>query len=213
MKSLKEKAYEQIKEMIVSGKLKSNERIDEEVLTALLKVSRTPIREAINQLKQEDWINIIPRKGIFVSNISLKEIKDVFQIRTHFEPIILEMAFEQLNKDELIELKNGFLDFINKKEHSNQDNLNFDYLDNSFHSLILKNCNNNFIIKMMKNIYEHNMRIRTLSSQPKSRRINASKEHIKIIDAILENNLQKAIKELKYHNLKAKEGFFNSFID
>ena len=96
MKSLKEKAYVELKEMIISGKLKSNERIDEELLSKSLNVSRTPVREAINKLEQEGWINIVPRKGMFVNNISIKEINDVFQVRSNLEPIILEMAFERL---------------------------------------------------------------------------------------------------------------------
>ena len=66
---------------------------------------------------------------------------------------------------------------------------------------------------MMENVYEHNMRIRNLSIQPKKRRITATNEHIRIIEAILEGNFQKAVKELKLHNSKAKEGFFNSFIE
>ena len=211
MKSLKEKAYKNLKEMIISGKLKSNERIDEDLLSKSLDVSRTPIREAINKLEQEGWINIIPRKGMFVNNVSIKEINDVFQVRNNFEPIILEMAFERIEKKSLEELRSEFLFFLNKKELSSEDNIKLDFLDNQLHLLILKPCNNNFIIKMMENVYEHNMRIRNLSVQPKKRRITATNEHIKIIDAILAENFPKALKELKLHNLKAKEGFFNSF--
>lgn len=213
MKSLKEKAYKNLKEMIISGKLKSNERIDEDLLSKSLDVSRTPIREAINKLEQEGWINIIPRKGMFVNNVSIKEINDVFQVRNNFEPIILEMAFERIEKKSLEELRSEFLFFLNKKELSSEDNIKLDFLDNQLHLLILKHCNNNFIIKMMENVYEHNMRIRNLSVQPKKRRITAANEHIKIIDAILAENFPKALKELKLHNLKAKEGFFNSFIN
>lgn len=213
MKSLKDKAYVELKEMIISGKLKSNERIDEELLSKSLNVSRTPVREAINKLEQEGWINIVPRKGMFVNNISIKEINDVFQVRSNLEPIILEMAFERLEKNILEDLRIEFSTFLDKKELSSDDNTRLDYLDNQFHLFILKNCNNNFIIKMMENVYEHNMRIRNLSIQPKKRRITATNEHIRIIEAILEGNFQKAVKELKLHNSKAKEGFFNSFIE
>lgn len=213
MKSLKEKAYAELKEMIISGKLKSNERIDEELLSKSLNVSRTPVREAINKLEQEGWINIVPRKGMFVNNISIKEINDVFQVRSNLEPIILEMAFERLEKNILEDLRIEFSTFLDKKELSSDDNTRLDYLDNQFRLFILKNCNNNFIIKMMENVYEHNMRIRNLSIQPKKRRITATNEHIRIIEAILEGNFQKAVKELKLHNSKAKEGFFNSFIE
>ena len=115
MKSLKEKAYVELKEMIISGKLKSNERIDEELLSKSLNVSRTPVREAINKLEQEGWINIVPRKGMFVNNISIKEINDVFQVRSNLEPIILEMAFERLEKNILEYLIIEFSNFLDKK--------------------------------------------------------------------------------------------------
>ena len=114
MKSLKDKAYDELKELIISGKLEANERIDEDFLSKSLNVSRTPVREAINRLEQEGWINIVPRKGMFVNNISLKEINDIFQVRSNLEPIILEMAFYKINREDLVSLKEKFLDFSNK---------------------------------------------------------------------------------------------------
>lgn len=213
MKSLKDKAYDELKELIISGKLEANERIDEDFLSKSLNVSRTPVREAINRLEQEGWINIVPRKGMFVNNISLKEINDIFQVRSNLEPIILEMAFYKINREDLVSLKEKFLDFSNKTSLTPEEKKALDTLDNELHLLILKNCNNNFIIKMMENVYEHNMRIRNISSQPPIRRFDAIKEHINIIESILNDNLQNATEELKNHNLKAKEGFFHSLIE
>ncbi|MBC2852584.1 GntR family transcriptional regulator [Cetobacterium sp. 2G large] len=213
MKSLKDKAYDELKELIISGKLEANERIDEDFLSKSLNVSRTPVREAINRLEQEGWINIVPRKGMFVNNISLKEINDIFQVRSNLEPIILEMAFYKINREDLVSLKEKFLDFSNKNSLTPEEKKELDTLDNELHLLILRNCNNNFIIKMMENVYEHNMRIRNISSQPPIRRFDAIKEHINIIESILNDNLQNATEELKNHNLKAKEGFFHSLIE
>lgn len=213
MKSLKDKAYDELKELIISGKLEANERIDEDFLSKSLNVSRTPVREAINRLEQEGWINIVPRKGMFVNNISLKEINDIFQVRSNLEPIILEMAFYKINREDLISLKEKFLDFSSKNSLTPEEKKELDTLDNELHLLILRNCNNNFIIKMMENVYEHNMRIRNISFQPPIRRFDAIKEHINIIESILNDNLLNAIEELKNHNLKAKEGFFHSLIE
>lgn len=213
MKSLKDKAYYELKELIISGKLEANERVDEDLLSKSLKVSRTPVREAINRLEQEGWIHIVPRKGMFVNNISLKEINDIFQVRNNLEPIILEMAFYKIDRDELKSLKTKFLEFSTKQSLTSQEKKDLDTLDNELHLLILKNCNNNFIIKMMENVYEHNMRIRNVGSQPPIRRFDAIKEHINIIDSILGDNLERATNELKNHNLKAREGFFQSLID
>lgn len=209
MKSLKEKVYEILKEMIISGKLKYNERIEEDVLATSLEVSRTPVREAINKLEQEGWINIIPRRGMFVSNVSLKEINDIFQVRLNIEPIILQMGFSNISLNECQRLKREFESFLDKELNKDEAQI-LDELDNTLHLLILKSCNNNFIEKMMENVYEHNMRLRNQSVQSNNRRNEATKEHINLIDSILDGDLDKALELIKYHNIKAKEGFFNS---
>lgn len=209
MKSLKEKVYEILKEMIISGKLKYNERIEEDVLATSLEVSRTPVREAINKLEQEGWINIIPRRGMFVSNVSLKEINDIFQVRLNIEPIILQMGFSNIPLNECQRLKKEFESFLDKELNKDEAQI-LDELDNTLHLLILKSCNNNFIEKMMENVYEHNMRLRNQSVQSNNRRNEATKEHINLIDSILDGDLDKALELIKYHNIKAKEGFFNS---
>lgn len=209
MKSLKEKVYEILKEMIISGKLKYNERIEEDALATSLEVSRTPVREAINKLEQEGWINIIPRRGMFVSNVSLKEINDIFQVRLNIEPIILQMGFSNIPLNECQRLKREFESFLDK-ELTKDEAKTLDELDNTLHLLILKSCNNNFIEKMMENVYEHNMRLRNQSVQSNDRRNEATKEHINLIDSILDGDLDKALELIKYHNIKAKEGFFNS---
>lgn len=208
MKSLKEKVYEILKEMIISGKLKYNERIEEDALATSLEVSRTPVREAINKLEQEGWINIIPRRGMFVSNVSLKEINDIFQVRLNLEPIILQMGFSNIPLNECQRLKREFESFLDK-ELTKDEAKTLDELDNTLHLLILKSCNNNFIEKMMENVYEHNMRLRNQSVQSNDRRNEATKEHINLIDSILDGDLDKALELIKYHNIKAKEGFFN----
>lgn len=209
MKSLKEKVYEILKEMIISGKLKSNERVEEDLLATSLQVSRTPVREAINKLEQEGWINIIPRRGIFVSNVSLKEINDIFQVRLNIEPTIVQMGFYNINIKEITKLKEDFKKFINKKL-SEAEEKELDTLDNNLHLLLLKSCDNNFLIKMMENVYEHNMRLRNQSIQTFERRTSAIDEHINLIDAILEKDLDKTLEMTKYHILRAKEGFFSS---
>ena len=106
--NLKIKAYNYIKNKIISGVYPPNQKVEESEISNELNFSRTPIREAINTLKDEGWITIIPRKGIFVSEISLKDINDIFQVRETIEPIILRLAFENLNTQELDDFEKAF---------------------------------------------------------------------------------------------------------
>ena len=102
-RNFKLKAYKYIKEKIISGEFYPNQKLEEIVIAQKLKISRTPVREAVNALKEEDWLNIIPRKGIFVKEITLKDINDIFRVREVIEPIILKLAFRNLEKEKIEE--------------------------------------------------------------------------------------------------------------
>lgn len=200
-KNLKEKAYFLIKEMIVNGQFKPNEHIEEKVLAGLINMSKTPIREAINTLEQEGWVQIVPRKGIFVSEITLKDIKDIFQVRENIEPLILEMSFANLDDRRLMALREGFI----SNEELSQKKL--DEMDHELHQYILEACNNRHIIKMMENVYEHNQRLRFLLEKTTERRESTLEEHIKILDALLAKDLEKAREETLRHIVNSQQDF------
>ncbi len=200
-KNLKEKAYFLIKEMIVNGQFKPNEHIEEKVLAGLINMSKTPIREAINTLEQEGWVQIVPRKGIFISEITLKDIKDIFQVRENIEPLILEMSFANLDDRRLMALREGFI----SNEELSQKKL--DEMDHELHQYILEACNNRHIIKMMENVYEHNQRLRFLLEKTTERRESTLEEHIKILDALLAKDLEKAREETLRHIVNSQQDF------
>lgn len=206
--SLKTKVYDKLKKMIIQGELEPNSRIDERDLGKTLSVSRTPVREAVTELAQEGWITIIPRRGIFVSSINISEINDIYQIRQTFEPAILELAYKNLKDSDLIEFKKYFSEYLNKKLDKD-DEIKLDLLDNELHLYILKKSENNYLIKMMENIYNHNVRIRKLTPQSMSRRYAAIKEHIDLIQLLLDKQLKRAVKLLKKHAEKSKLGFYS----
>lgn len=203
-KNLKEKAYFLIKDMIVKGDFKPNEHIEEKVLADLINMSKTPIREAINTLEQEGWVQIVPRKGIFVSEITLKDIKDIFQVRENIEPTVLEMAFSNLNRKKLKKM----FEMFSKKEESSQKEL--DKLDHELHQYILDSCNNKHIIKMMENVYEHNQRLRFLLKKTNKRKEDTIEEHLKILEAIIEDDLPKAKKEVLNHIKNSQQDFLQN---
>ena len=94
--NLKIKAYNYIKNKIISGVYPPNQKIEESEISNELNFSRTPIREAINTLKDEGWITIIPRKGIFVSEISLKDINDILHLYSlYFAQYSLEARYHK----------------------------------------------------------------------------------------------------------------------
>jgi DNA-binding GntR family transcriptional regulator len=83
--TLRERIYEEIVRMIVSGELPSGTPLDEKALTEKLQVSRTPFREALGTLAKEGLIEIIPYRGFYVRSFSRKEVEDLYELRKTLE--------------------------------------------------------------------------------------------------------------------------------
>lgn len=83
--SLKEQVYHHLKKAIISGDIEENKVYSEQWAADLLGVSRTPVREAVLQLKQEFFIDILPYKGFQVRSLTTDDIKETFQIRLALE--------------------------------------------------------------------------------------------------------------------------------
>ena len=84
-KPLRDVVFENLREAILEGHLKPGQRLMEVQLAEQLGVSRTPVREAIRKLELEGLVVMLPRKGAYVANMSLKDIIDVLEIRSSLE--------------------------------------------------------------------------------------------------------------------------------
>lgn len=84
-KPLREVVFEHLRNSILNGELDPGERLMELQLAEQLGVSRTPIREAIRKLELEGLVEMIPRKGAYVADLSIKDILDVLEVRMYLE--------------------------------------------------------------------------------------------------------------------------------
>ena len=98
-KGLKEQTYLTLKERMVDCVYPPGSLINEAQLAADLNLSRTPIREAISKLEMEGFVQILPKKGIYVTNITFNDVIQVFQTRLEIEPIALKLAAPHLPKE------------------------------------------------------------------------------------------------------------------
>lgn len=88
-KRLQEQAYDYLKELILSGEMIENEIYSETKLASEIGISRTPIRDALQRLSQDGFIDIIPSKGFRIHQITANEIVEIFQIRSAIEGFVL----------------------------------------------------------------------------------------------------------------------------
>ena len=122
------------REDILSGKYKQNEELREVAIATELGVSRTPVREAIRQLELEGLVNLIPNKGAYVTGITIKDVKDIYVIRSYLEGLCAKWATEFITEQQLCELEENIYlsEFHAEKEHYDQ----VLELDNRFHQLL-----------------------------------------------------------------------------
>nr|WP_295885250.1 GntR family transcriptional regulator [uncultured Devosia sp.] len=95
--TLRERIYEEIVRMIVSGELPSGTPLDEKALTEKLQVSRTPFREALGTLAKEGLIEIIPYRGFYVRSFSRKEVEDLYELRKTLECFAVQLAVPNMS--------------------------------------------------------------------------------------------------------------------
>ena len=103
-KSLSEQVTEYLYKLLVSGRLKGGQRVNEAELARTLKISRNPIREAIRKLEERGLLVSAPRRGTFVRSFSATDIEDIFSFRMALEEFALRQAFPKLTDASIDEL-------------------------------------------------------------------------------------------------------------
>ncbi len=203
--SLKDKSYAYIKNKIVNCNYMPGDYLDEKQLILEIGASRTPIREALNKLEQENLINILPKKGVVVKDISYKDIVDIWELRLLIEPPILTTLKDKIDVNIIKMFKEESLSI------DTADAL--DKHDDKIHGYFTSLYSNYYINDLLETIHTQSHRIRHLTTQKTSNCFdNTFNEHNAVFDAIINNNFELASEMLHLHLLKAKERTLNSLL-
>lgn len=203
--TLKLKAYNIIKKNIVECIYTPGSMINEEQLKEELQISRTPIRDALSRIEQEGLIQIKPKKGIFITPITIDEINKIFEVRLLIEPYAIRKYGQNLNN-------NTLLDYLNYYKGDKAKNITKDKvieLDDSFHDLLMACIPNRYLTKFYEVIKSQNKRLRILSGSEYTNRIEKGQiEHVKIIEHLLKEDYQSAEIALIEHLQESKSSAF-----
>lgn len=191
-RDLKNHIYSTLKDRLVNCIYAPGTLLNEAQLAAELETSRTPIREAISRLEMEGFLKILPKKGIYVTDILLSDILQIFQVRAEIEPIALRMAAPHLPAEEL-------QTFCQKFSEPMTDIQNSFRLDTAMHLFIIEHCGNRYIIDMMRRVFEENTRIIISSKQNQVQIHDAKQEHLNILNLLLDGNYTQAETYMREH--------------
>lgn len=199
--SLKNVVYDYLYESIVSSKLLPGQVIVEQEISNLLGVSRTPVREALKQLTAERLVRHIPGRGTFVEDISVQDVEELFEIRIMFEVAALESAIGKISDSEIEEIVHVLDHLSDNTNHPGE----FFNTDRRLHNLILKYGRNRRMIEFLNTVNSQLERLRRISSLTPKRLDKSKQEHLAILYAIRERNLEKAIAALRLHLQNVKK--------
>jgi len=189
-KPLREVVFETLREAIISGILKPGERMMEIQLADELGVSRTPVREAIRKLELEGFVVMIPRKGAYVSDISFKDINDIFEIRSALEMLAAGLACERITPEELETLERLLVQKWECLEQNDVDTMV--ETDTLFHEALYRASRNDRLWQIVSNLREQIQRFRTTSLASPGRMREAWEEHKDLVEAISDRNINLA---------------------
>lgn len=194
---LREVVCESLREAIRNGVLKPGERIMEIQLAEELGVSRTPVREAIRKLELEGYVVMMPRRGTYVANMSIRDINEIFEIRTALESLSNGLAAEHITDEELEHLQRLLVIIGGYIKDGNIEKIV--ETDIEFHDLMYHAARNQRLVGIISNLRDQLTRFRTLSMSYPGRLEATLDEHRTIVEAIANGDRKAASKAAEQH--------------
>lgn len=201
--SLRGQVFHVIREDILKGRYKENDELREATLGKELGVSRTPVREALRQLELEGLVKIIPNRGAFVTGISEKDVCDIYMIRSVLEGLCVQMAAEHMTKERIDELEEVLVLASYYLEKGNMEQLT--ELDGKFHQILYEASESRILEHVLSDFHKYVQLARRNSVKTESRAQKSLEEHREILEALKENDAEKAEKLANTHILNVME--------
>lgn len=145
--SLTDRAYKEIEEQIVTLQLQPGQVLSESGLAKHLDIGRTPVREALQQLAREGLVTILPRRGVIVSEINIRNQLELLRVRRELERLMARLASERASKMELETFAS--IATAMQKSAADNDDIAFMRLDRHLNMLLALACRNDYARRAM----------------------------------------------------------------
>lgn len=189
--SLKQQIYEDLKRKIVTCEILPGAQLTEEILCDMLNASRTPVRDAVSRLEQEQLVTIYPKKGIYVNRISLNNVSELFEARLNLEPYAVAHYGNRIRDVE-------YADWLTYFENQNGNDPDVYLKDDAFHQMFIDAAGNRYITRFYRTVSEQTMRFRVLTGL--GERLSAGREeHLNIVRHCLMGNWTDAAEAMRVH--------------
>lgn len=206
--TLSQQVYSLLRQRILQGEIKQNERLSELGISQQLGVSATPVREALRLLNGDGLVEYEGRKGVRVIQPTREEIRQCYAVRIALETLALREAAPNFSAAE----KKQFLELARAADVGTGKTQAFIKADRNFHEFFLERSGNVWLRSFHSELIDFLLVVRQKSQR--DARIRATvKDHVEIANAINEGDVDEAVAALTRHIERAREWALSSYAE
>jgi DNA-binding GntR family transcriptional regulator len=195
--------YRFLRQRIINGDLPPGERLRSDALANKLKVSRTPVREALRKLETEGLVTQSGRTGLVVRELTEQDLTEVFYVREALEGMAARLAAENATPSEIVELRELLEDMQTVSKRGDVNVLRD--LTGEFHKLVCRASHNRRLLQSLTALLDYVRQDQSSTLYNKGRPADAVKEHQKLLMAIEARDAEGAEKAAREHRRKTLE--------
>jgi DNA-binding GntR family transcriptional regulator len=198
--------YKKLRRSIIMGHRDSGARLNVNKIADEYSTSVTPVRDALQMLSHEGLVEIKPRSGYFVKSITLKQLRDLLDVRRVLELTAIERTVLRATEEQLEEMSHVHAGYTGDDDESYDR-----YTDENrrFHYLLAKASGNNELAEMVGSLHDHLARFMVMRRAGKSMEIT----HQQIIEAIRAQDVEAARQALLNDIDRAHEAILDSVME
>jgi DNA-binding GntR family transcriptional regulator len=195
--SLRDQAYEAIKDRIITCQFKPGECINEASVSELLGLGRTPVHQAIDRLMLEEMVEVIPRKGVIVKPVILQDVLQMIDVRMINEAQCARLAAERADNSHIENIS----EVLGRagKAISERDIHALMSLDREFHLLLASASKNFELAEVLRKLNERSLRFWFISFTTPDHHHHFQQQHEALYEAIRSHDADEAERAMRLH--------------
>ena len=209
--SLTEQAYAELRRRIITGQMAPGLEMSELELAEELSMSKTPVREALARLGLEGLVEAFPRRGYRVTAVTVKDMNDLFAIRSMLEGTAASMAAVNLTDTELDRLE--ALADASYVQGQNTSVQSFVETNENFHSAIAQGSRNPRLYGLVMSHLEECARFFYMGAQMRDVNPETLADHHRIVDVLRRRDPEQARLAMVEHNENTRRGLLSKLIE
>ena len=195
--TLREKVYKYLRKELSRGDLRDESFINQDKICKQLKISRAPLRDALIQLEAERFVEILPRRGVRIKKLSLKDVEDSYGILSAVESYVVASGFHKFKATHIKrmeELNRGLYEMLGSKQFEKYYNLNL-----KFHDVFLSLSENALVGDIVYPLKQRLYDFPRMQYDREWELINLA-EHQRLIHSVKAGNRDAAVAVIRYEH-------------